>query len=62
MRDETPSRPAPDSTVESTDKDLEPAFKKTRVDGKGVGKSRDARLGAALRENLRRRKAAERKE
>jgi hypothetical protein len=58
MRDDDPGRPAP----EPADKDLQPALKKPRADPKGGAKPRAARLEAALRENLRRRKAIARKD
>lgn len=58
MQEDHPRRPAP----ESADKDHDAALKKPRAKPKGAVKSRDARLEAALRDNLRRRKAAQRKD
>ena len=58
MRDDDPVRPA----AESAEKDPSPALKKPSADRKRVETAREARLEAALRENLRRRKAAGRKD
>lgn len=53
--------PLKDSQVEAG-KGREEDIKKARASAKGVKEAKEARLAAALRENLRRRKAAQRKE
>ena len=58
MHDEAPPREASPATADRPDE----ALKKTPAPSKGGKAEKEKRLAAALRENLRRRKAAGRKE